>query len=905
MAWPEYQYGSQRPVDVVTPTSYRGDREWDDYGRQRQWDDYDRGDRRDSTRGRSRSPGPDDAGRKRRRSPSPYDRGRYEPRPRYGDDRDSHRYRDASPRRSGHHPHGYGGRSGRPPPPNPYEQDHPAQLRQFADWFRYTHPQQAAEEERLDADAAREAGADVAKPRDGIRIRWEKYKKTFTTSQVWTMYEHHKKSPWFAEKYDPSPEFTNLRNRVRKEGWRGRLANFLLELEEGKHDPEIAPAASDDAPPKDPVPAQTETLKAEPSNGDADVKPNLDEDAPYGMDAEEDNHENENKEETNGKAQNENKKPMRSDEVSVLPEGNEVMIRTIPPDIGRVKLEDACSTVAGFVHLALGDPLQKRNFYRAGWIKFQDDADMERAIAELGEKKLDGFKLHVTNSTRPFVSKLRTTPEVASRPARIEKDLAQVKQLVAILEAESAKLRRFAPPKSALPTSKDAKEPNGVKKEEADGDRPEEVKEEDIDLADESQIEPDPPETGSEAIERRVEKIVSELQEHQTPAELDSGVGFDTKKAAIALDLYVAYVRSAFNACYYCAAITDHVEELQRKCVKHVRKPLSEKAVEEIAAAREKAKQQGEDVEMAQEVKSDDAKPEEQAGDGEEATQEKDKEQVKEKEKENKDKSAENREWKRNDERWIDWLDQKVALLINRDGVDPRDYGGKNYDEELSKAVEPHIKQEDEGKYRCRSCNKLFKATAFVEKHVANKHPELVRQLEELPYFNNFALDPHRIQAFSYPPPPVGNSIAPPPQAYGLKNAVWPEPPRAAFPHHPFPPPVYGYPPPYMDWQYQPYPPPLYGPGYGPEPPMAAGRGPRLSDRVGGYADGPAGGIDGLPAKPMAGVDSGPPVRNRGPPLPPPPDAKEDPRAAGGRKISYHDIDRAAAGDDVNIELSY
>lgn len=166
--------------------------------------------------------------------------------------------------------------------------------------------------------------------------------------------------------------------------------------------------------------------------------------------------------------------------------------------------------------------------------------------------QLDGFKLHVTNSTRPFVSKLRTTPEVASRPARIEKDLAQVKQLVAILEAESAKLRRFAPPKSALPTSKDAKEPNGVKKEEADGDRPEEVKEEDIDLADESQIEPDPPETGSEAIERRVEKIVSELQEHQTPAELDSGVGFDTKKV---LENLIQYRRRVllFRSGCYCA----------------------------------------------------------------------------------------------------------------------------------------------------------------------------------------------------------------------------------------------------------------------------------------------------------------------------------------------------------------
>jgi hypothetical protein len=92
-------------------------------------------------------------------------------------------------------------------------------------------------------------------------------------------------------------------------------------------------------------------------------------------------------------------------------------------------------------------------------------------------------------------------------------------------------------------------------------------------------------------------------------------------------------------------------------------------------------------------------------------------------------------------------LDSKTALLINRDGVDPRDYGGKSYDEygfissyrcflcffrELSKAVEPSIKQEDEGKFRCKTCQKLFKATSFVEKHIANKHPELVKQLDDV-----------------------------------------------------------------------------------------------------------------------------------------------------------------------------
>lgn len=37
--------------------------------------------------------------------------------------------------------------------------------------------------------------------------------------------------------------------------------------------------------------------------------------------------------------------------------------------------------------------------------------------------------------------------------------------------------------------------------------------------------------------------------------------------------------------------------------------------------------------------------------------------------------------WWLSDDRWLDWLDSKIALLINRDGVDPRDYGGKSYDE--------------------------------------------------------------------------------------------------------------------------------------------------------------------------------------------------------------------------------
>jgi hypothetical protein len=58
-------------------------------------------------------------------------------------------------------------------------------------------------------------------------------------------------------------------------------------------------------------------------------------------------------------------------------------------------LPKACSKIPGFIYLALGDPLQKRNYYRAGWLRFQDDADMSAVMSELSEKKV--YVLSYTN----------------------------------------------------------------------------------------------------------------------------------------------------------------------------------------------------------------------------------------------------------------------------------------------------------------------------------------------------------------------------------------------------------------------------------------------------------------------------------------------------------------------------
>ena len=144
----------------------------------------------------------------------------------------------------------------------------------------------------------------------------------------------HKKSPWFAEKYDPAPEFQNLRTRVRKEGWRGRIDTFLMDLEAGKYDLD---------------PKEQESVGAEPTstqNGDHGISNGADEgkgqedDMQFGMYGDDDPTEQDvNKTETNGKghSQDSRKAPGRGEEVSLMPEGPQKIVDSsvlVPINIG-------------------------------------------------------------------------------------------------------------------------------------------------------------------------------------------------------------------------------------------------------------------------------------------------------------------------------------------------------------------------------------------------------------------------------------------------------------------------------------------------------------------------------------------------------------------------------------------
>ncbi|KAF8759618.1 hypothetical protein RHS01_01713 [Rhizoctonia solani] len=667
----------------------------------------------------------------RRRSVSPTnERERYDPRPRF-DEHGTLSRRASTPPQVPNRGRG---------PMDPYSVDIPVSFRAFCEWYRYHHPEAAQEEEKVKREAS-EAGKELDKASDPMRAHFDAYKRKMLLKQNNMLFNAHKSQVWFIERYDPQRNMVPCVTESRR-GPKGRTARFVQELEEGKYDPVV----------EDPTTVTTEPKPA--SSPRAEGVDTNDNELDFDHDNDDEGNPKPATEATeNGKVK-EGPQGGRDVECSMETEGNQVMIRTLPPDIGRVKLEQALNTISGFV--------------------FADDADMDQVMNSLSELKIDNFKLHTTRIVRPFTGRARITPSAACHPQRLTKDLARAKQLAHIYEEESRALNRV----------QDVSETANGEAE------------------DESSLG-----SGCEHVERRFEKLVAEMEEKEGGSD---GPNFAAKSLSIQLDLYLAYLRTAFNCCYYCAARADFPEELQRRCLKHTRPNVIVPASEPLS-----------------------------------------------------------------DERWLEWLDHKIAVLAEPEKVDPAEYGAKNYDDELSVAL---------------------RTTSFVEKHIANKHPELTQELETIPFFNNFALDSSHpdSQTPSWTRPKSATSAP-----YALPNG-------RSTPHVPMGgPPPYGYRPPSPPG-YRGYPPPFdpYYAAYGPPQPYARprspmrGNGPRLGERLGDYAP-PDHMLAGLPPRPpTTGLDM--PSGTAARPMPPP-DAREDPRASAGRK-SYHDMDGVAEGD---VELMY
>ena len=142
---------------------------------------------------------------------------------------------------------------------------------------------------------------------------------------------------------------------------------------------------------------------------------------------------------------------------------------------------------------------------------------MTAVMSELSEKKvplygftysflifpqIEGFKLHVTHNLKPFVNKIRFTPELASRPDRLVKDLANAKKLANLLEEEAIRLAAVRTPPVGAP----------LKQLTEGGENGDAAADTSMTPPDE-ESDPLPKERGSDAVERRIQIVMSELKE--------------------------------------------------------------------------------------------------------------------------------------------------------------------------------------------------------------------------------------------------------------------------------------------------------------------------------------------------------------------------------------------------------
>lgn len=122
------------------------------------------------------------------------------------------------------------------------------------------------------------------------------------------------------------------------------------------------------------------------------------------------------------------------------------------------------AALPGYVSLALGEPVARRQYYRSAWIEFDSPAHARNAMDKLSNedvrgplqfnhdsmksqhcKKIESFRLHVTLITSPLISKLKRTSILASVEERMEEDLETIKRLAVTLEKEADMLHKYEP----------------------------------------------------------------------------------------------------------------------------------------------------------------------------------------------------------------------------------------------------------------------------------------------------------------------------------------------------------------------------------------------------------------------------------------------------------------------------
>ncbi|ORY30788.1 hypothetical protein BCR39DRAFT_528324 [Naematelia encephala] len=543
-------------------------------------------------------------------------------------------------------------------------------FRDFANWFRASHPNTAkADEEELkrvrEALENGTADAKMSKERVGMGKRYERYRKEYTSRQLYAMYLTHRDSEWFKDRYSSEPAAVAQRRRVNRQGRVRTAEKYLDQLRAGEHD----------------------TVSFD-MNSEGKRPGNLtDVEEPEGLDR------------ALGDA------PVYDESrIEISPKANSVFIKTVPPNATRKSLEELFAKHDGFQYLALTEPAMKKGFHRVGWAQFADGVDVAEVVKSLDESNVDGFTYHITVNSTPSIGKIRITAPVANTLERLEVDGQKAKLLALKIEEELV------------------------------GDD------------DEGEASRGLNEKATDFVQETIDRIIDQ-----------EGLGGDDvsdegklRKAKVVADHWISFLRTGLSTCYYCVAPMAFSEELHRKCIAHFRPSPTDKPADALESVQEANEEIPKETEGATNGRGD---HDEEDGDKRDA----DDTRVEEAERIRDAKRA-SFPSKSSDEKWEETLDLKLQPLLET--VNPVEFGGKDIEEETKRLTAPLIKQEEASKYRCKECNKLFKAPEFVMKHISTKHGELIQpKLDEYAYFNSFVLDPQHLQPTKEVPAAVNDKL--------------------------------------------------------------------------------------------------------------------------------------------------
>ncbi|KAI8804089.1 hypothetical protein BJ742DRAFT_465431 [Cladochytrium replicatum] len=427
-----------------------------------------------------------------------YARDGYVPAPRYGGGADSYNGRKREEEMYSY--------------PDPNKLDYMVPKKQFAEWLKHQNSGREIDDE------------DLSK-------KYKEYREAFTQRQVQAFFDQHKEEEWFRERYHLE-ESVPLRKEINQRKSE-LLQKFVSELEHGLFDGICFDGMSisrstgtglPNAPATDPENKETENKDAEnkddPMKEDAGVDDTgelMDEDMPDS--------------------------PTKKDDVLELPtspvttaaqaasvahlgpdfKSNAVFIKSVPINIKRAAIVEACQNLEGFRYLVLSDPNPSKKFARLGWMVFKDEVGLQSMLETLGGVfKVGDFTLSLMyhqNTT----NRSRSIPYELNSCRRLQHDNEQIRRLATFLEEDSAL------------TS-----------------------------------------LGSEMVQGRLDTVVFPKVEEEFKGDGESDTGAKAKieemKLKRSLDLYIEYLRRVHLYDYYSGYEGNSPEDFSRRCPPSLRR---------------------------------------------------------------------------------------------------------------------------------------------------------------------------------------------------------------------------------------------------------------------------------------------------------------------------------------------